>query len=126
MKGRRDRHDGLIGLLDLVLWWALLLVLALAMAAWLLTVPWPAAAHDPYMDWRQPDNPGASCCHGEDCRPTRAYIGEDGRWRAWDGLGWIIVPASKLLPTDLARDGRSHLCERAGRVLCFSPTGPKG
>ena len=33
MKGRRNRHDGLIGLLELVLWWALLLVLGLAMAA---------------------------------------------------------------------------------------------
>ena len=86
----------------------------------------PAWSHDPYTHWRQPDNPAASCCHGDDCRPTRAYMGEDGRWRAWDGLGWVIVPPGRVLPTDLAGDGRNHLCERAGRVLCFSPTMPKG
>ncbi|MFO1081853.1 MAG: hypothetical protein U1E23_14640 [Reyranellaceae bacterium] len=65
-----------------------------------------AYAHDPYGSWRQPDNPAVSCCNGQDCRPTRAYLGEDGRWRAWDG--------------------RSHLCEAGGHVYCFSPTSPKG
>lgn len=85
-----------------------------------------AGAHDPYTNWRVPENPAVSCCHGEDCRPTRAYMGEDGRWRAWDGLGWVIVPPGTVLPTDLAGDGRNHLCIRAGRVLCFSPTMPKG
>lgn len=84
-----------------------------------------AGAHDVYKDWRVPENPAVSCCHGEDCRPTRAYMGDDGRWRAWDGRQWVVVPPGNLLPTDLARDGRNHLCERAGRVLCFSPTKPK-
>ncbi len=100
--------------------------LAGALAAWLVTAPWPAHAHDPYGHWRQPDNPAASCCHSDDCRPTRAYMGEDGLWRAWDGRQWAIVPPGKVLPTDFAGDGRSHLCERAGRVLCFSPGQVRG
>lgn len=101
-----------------------MLVLIAAGLLWLATRA--AWSHDPYSHWRQPDAPAVSCCHGIDCRPTRAYMGEDGLWRAWDGLGWAVVPAGKVLPTDLAGDGRSHLCERAGRVLCFSPTSPKG
>lgn len=112
-------------LLELVLAWALMLAAGCSLALWLVTVPWPAAAHDPYSTWMQPDAPGMSCCHGQDCRPTRAYLGEDGHWRAWDGRQWLVVPSRKLLPTDHAGDGRNHLCERAGRVLCFSPTGPK-
>lgn len=104
--------------------WAGMLVVIAAGLLWLGLAT--AGAHDPYSNWRKPDNPAVSCCHGEDCRPTRAYVGEDGRWRAWDGLGWVVVPPGSLLPTDLAGDGRNHLCERAGQVLCFSPTMPKG
>jgi hypothetical protein len=124
MKARVGRQS--IPWQQLTLWYALLLSAGLALAGWLVAVPWPAWAHDPYSSWRKPDNPAVSCCHGIDCRPTRAFMGEDGRWRAWDGLGWVIVPPGTVLPTDLAGDGRSHLCERAGRVLCFSPTTPKG
>lgn len=104
-----------LGMLTLIA--AGLVWLGLATAAW---------AHDIYQDWRQPDAPAVSCCHGQDCRPTRAFMGEDRRWRAWDGRQWVSVPPGKVLPTDLAGDGRNHLCERAGRVLCFSPTRPKG
>ena len=84
-----------------------------------------AAAHDPYTDWKQPGS-GASCCNGQDCRPVRAYVGEDGLWRAWDGVRWLKVPADKLLPVDFAKDGRSHLCSTAdGHVYCFSPGVPR-
>lgn len=82
--------------------------------------------HHVYQDWLQPGSK-VSCCDNRDCRPTRAYLGEDGRWRAWDGQGWIIVPPAKLLPSDLAKDGRNHLCASpSGEVYCFSPTSPKG
>ena len=98
---------------------AMLIVLAL------LAVIGRADAHDIYSDWQRPDV-GGSCCNAADCRPTRAFLGDDGRWRAWDGRGWLVVPPSKLLPTDKAGDGRSHLCAAPdGRVFCFSPTSPK-
>lgn len=112
--------------LAIVIWWAVMLAGGLTLAAWLVAVPWPAWAHDPYSTWQQPDVPGMSCCNRDDCRPTRAYLGDDGRWRAWDGLGWLVVPPGKMLPTDLAGDGRSHLCERGGRVLCFTPGQVRG
>lgn len=83
-----------------------------------------AAMHDQYREWTQPDN-GVSCCHDEDCRPTRAYRDEDGQWHAWDGKRWVAIPPNKLLPTDKAGDGRNHLCERWGTVYCFSPTSPR-
>ena len=84
-----------------------------------------AEGHDTYSTWQRPDV-GGSCCNDSDCRPTRAYLGEDGRWRAWDGLGWIIIPPGKVLPTDLAKDGRSHICASPeGAVYCFSPAGPR-
>lgn len=85
-----------------------------------------AQGHDVYRHWRAPDNPHLSCCNDEDCRPTRAYMGDDGLWRAWDGLAWLTVPAGRVLPTDFAGDGRSHLCERSGAVLCFTPGQPRG
>ena len=80
--------------------------------------------HDTYKDWRIPTNPLASCCHDEDCRPTRAYVDQDG-WHAWNGERWLSVPDAALLPQDLAKDGRNHICEKGGYVYCFSPTGPK-
>ena len=85
-----------------------------------------AQGHDVYKHWRAPDNEHLSCCNNEDCRPTRAYMGDDGLWRAWDGLSWLTVPAGRVLPTDFAGDGRSHLCERSGAVLCFTPGQPRG
>ncbi|MEI8154996.1 MAG: hypothetical protein WCG92_25980 [Hyphomicrobiales bacterium] len=49
-------------------------------------------AHDPYSTWTSPDNPNLSCCNDADCRPTRAYLVDDGLWRAWDGIVWLTVP----------------------------------
>lgn len=84
-----------------------------------------AVAHEPYSNWKQPGS-GASCCSDHDCRPVRAYLGEDGLWRAWDGAHWLTIPADRLLPADFAKDGRSHLCSTPdGWVYCFSPSEPK-
>lgn len=83
------------------------------------------AGHDAYKEWKQPGT-GASCCNDADCRPTRAYMGDDGLWRAWDGHRWLTVPADKVLPTDHAKDGRSHFCEMNGVVFCFSPGQVRG
>lgn len=85
-----------------------------------------AEMHDIYKHWQQPDNPSGSCCHDADCRPTRAYRDDDGHWHAWNGRSWLTVPAGKVLPTDFAGDGRSHICEKSGYVYCFTPTVPKG
>ena len=68
-----------------------------------------------------PLNPGTSCCNNADCRPTRAFVDGEGRWRAWTGSAWLIVPQERMLPADYAGDGRSHLCENDGFVYCFSP-----
>lgn len=86
----------------------------------------PAWSHDPYSDWVAPDNPGLSCCHGADCRPTRAFMANDGLWRAWNGRMWLPVPPGRVLPTDYAGDGRSHLCEKLEVIYCFTPSEPKG
>lgn len=84
-----------------------------------------ARGHDIYSGWSPPDNPNASCCSDADCRPTRAYVDEEGRWRAWSGLAWLPVPWERILPTDFAHDGRSHLCEKDGHIYCFTPGPPR-
>lgn len=82
--------------------------------------------HDMYQQWRTPANPAVSCCNAEkpdgsgDCRPTRAYVGDDGLWRAWNGYLWLTVPADRVLPPDYAGDGRSHLCEKGTYIYCFT------
>ena len=81
----------------------------------------PARSHDIYKDWRKPDNPAVSCCNDSDCRPTRAYMGEDGLWRVWIDGKWVAVPRDVVLPTDYAKDGRSHVCEKGGHFYCFTP-----
>lgn len=85
-----------------------------------------AQGHDIYKHWSPPNNPKTSCCNDSDCRPTRAFKGDDGQWRAWNGLKWLPVPPERVLPTDLAGDGRNHLCEKGEFIYCFSPTTPKG
>jgi hypothetical protein len=80
-----------------------------------------AQMHDLYKGWHPPGNPFTSCCNDADCRPTRAFVDEEGRWRAWNGSGWLIVPQERVLPADYAGDGRSHLCEKEGFVYCFTP-----
>lgn len=82
-----------------------------------------AEHHDEYRHWKQPGN-GMSCCNDQDCRPTRAYLTEEG-WRAWDGTRWLLVPPSAVLSVR-AKDGRTHLCATpAGHVYCLVPADPK-
>jgi hypothetical protein len=40
---------------------------------------------------------------------------------AWSGALWLLVPQERVLPTDYAGDGRSHLCEKEGFIYCFTP-----
>ncbi len=84
-----------------------------------------AELHDVYKAWHPLDNPKTSCCNNADCRPTRAYVDDNGTWRAWNGLRWLLVPSDRVLPTDFAGDGRSHLCENAGYIYCFTPAPPR-
>lgn len=102
--------------------------LAFVFAALCILIAWrgPAQGHEPYTNWRQPSNPAVSCCDSADCRPTRARINDAGNWEAWNGTHWLVVPWGRVLPTDYAHDGRSHLCEKSGLVYCFSPAEPKG
>jgi hypothetical protein len=80
-----------------------------------------AEGHDIYKRWTPPKNPNTSCCNNADCRPTRAYVDDEGRWRAWNGAMWLIVPPDRVLPPDFAGDGRSHLCEMEQFIYCFTP-----
>jgi hypothetical protein len=95
------------------------LLICLAIVA-LIAFAKDGKAHDPYTGWMRPGTT-MSCCNKDDCRPTRAYLGDDGIWRAWDGDKWLLIPAHALLPTDYAKDGRSHLCEKNGMIFCFTP-----
>ena len=91
-----------------------------------------AENHNMYKDWKRPDV-GGSCCNAQtpddpagDCRPTTAYLGDDGWWRARirpGPNGFAVVPPNKIL--NRAGDGRCHVCERNGSVLCFQPCDPK-
>lgn len=100
------------------IFWSLVIVFAVAIAheAW---------GHGPYSDWTVPGNPNSSCCNDSDCRPTRAYVDDNGEWRAWNGVTWLVVPPERILPTDYAGDGRSHLCEKGGYIYCFTPGPPR-
>ncbi len=85
-----------------------------------------AEMHHFYKSWRTPGNPAVSCCHDEDCRPTRAKQDSDGNWLAWNGYKWLLVPKRALMPPNEAGDGRSHICERQEYIYCFTPSEPKG
>ena len=80
-----------------------------------------AGMHDIYQHWHPPLNPGTSCCNNADCRPTRAFVDGEGHWRAWNGSAWLVVPQERVLPTNYAGDGRSHICEKEGFIYCFTP-----
>ena len=89
-----------------------------------------AENHDWYKDLTQPGT-GYSCCNGSvngvegDCRPTRAYLQEDGVWRAMVNGHWVPVPPRVVLKS-LAPDGNSHICAgKSGMIYCFIGGSPK-
>jgi hypothetical protein len=89
-----------------------------------------AENHDWYKELKQPGT-GYSCCNGTvngiegDCRPTRAYIQDDGSWRALIDGRWVVVPPRVVLK-QLAPDGNSHICaSRSGLIYCFLGGSPK-
>lgn len=89
-----------------------------------------AENHDWYRNLRQPGT-GYSCCNGTadgregDCRPTRAYLSEEGTWQALVDGRWQPVPPSVVLK-QLAPDGNSHICAgKSGMIYCFIGGSPK-
>ena len=89
-----------------------------------------AENHDWYKDLKQPQT-GYSCCNGRssssdgDCRPTRAYINDDGMWYALLDGRWVPVPP-KVVLKQLAPYGSSHICaSQSGMIYCFLGGSPK-
>ena len=89
-----------------------------------------AENHDWYKDLKQPQT-GYSCCNGRtgttdgDCRPTRAYLNDDGMWYALLDGKWVPVPPRVVLK-QLAPDGSSHICaSKSGMIYCFLGGSPK-
>ncbi|MBS0526003.1 MAG: hypothetical protein JSS04_20405 [Proteobacteria bacterium] len=89
-----------------------------------------AENHDWYKDLKQPGT-GYSCCNGTtngidgDCRPTRAYLQDDGTWKAMVNGRWMPVPPRVVLQR-LAPDGNSHICAgKSGMIYCFIGGSPK-
>jgi hypothetical protein len=89
-----------------------------------------AENHDWYQQLKQPGT-GFSCCNGTangvdgDCRPTRAYLNDDGMWYALLDGRWVPVPPRVVL-RQLAPDGRSHICaSKSGMIYCFLGGSPK-
>jgi hypothetical protein len=89
-----------------------------------------AENHDWYNKLTQPGT-GYSCCNGTvdgtdgDCRPTRAYLSDDGTWHALIDGRWVTVPPKAVLK-QLAPDGNSHICaSRSGMIFCFLGGSPK-
>ncbi len=86
--------------------------------------------HDWYQELKQPGT-GLSCCNGTtndaegDCRPTRAYVSDDGQWYALLNGRWVPVPPRVVLK-QLAPDGSSHICaSKNGMIYCFLGGSPK-
>ena len=89
-----------------------------------------AENHDWYRELKQPGT-NMSCCNGTmngiegDCRPTRAYIDDNGIWHALMDGRWEIIPPRVVLQS-LAPDGGSHICaNRSGTIYCFMGGSPK-
>jgi hypothetical protein len=89
-----------------------------------------AENHDWYKELKQPGT-GYSCCNGRtatsegDCRPTRAYINDEGMWYALVEGRWVPVPPRVVLK-QLAPDGRSHICaSKSGMIYCFLGGSPR-
>jgi hypothetical protein len=60
-----------------------------------------------------------------DCRPTRAYLQQDGTWKALIDGHWMPVPPRVVLQR-LAPDGNSHICAgKSGMIYCFIGESPK-
>lgn len=85
-----------------------------------------AENHDWYQNLKQPGT-GYSCCNGSvngvegDCRPTRAYLGDDGVWRALINGRWERVPPNVVLPAEQNREPfTAHICvSKSGYIYCF-------
>jgi hypothetical protein len=89
-----------------------------------------AENHDWYQNLTQPDT-GFPCCNGStssvegDCRPTRAFLDEDGLWYALLDGQWVPIPPRVVLKR-LAPDGHSHICaSQSGVIYCFLAGSPK-
>ena len=89
-----------------------------------------AENHDWYKQLKQPGT-GYSCCNGTangiegDCRPTRAFLTDDGTWKALIDGRWLPVPPRVVLQK-LAPDGNSHICAgKSGMIYCFIGGSPK-
>ena len=89
-----------------------------------------AENHDWYKDLKQPGT-GYSCCNGTvngaegDCRPTRAYMNDEGVWYALLEGRWVQVSPNVVLD-QMAPDGRSHICANTfGHIYCFLRGSPK-
>jgi len=89
-----------------------------------------AENHDWYKELKQPGT-GYSCCNGPvngiegDCRPTRAFLQDDGTWKALIDGRWMPVPPRVVLKS-LAPDGNSHICAgKSGMIYCFIGGSPK-
>ena len=87
-----------------------------------------AENHDWYQKLNQPGTT-YSCCNGDkvggDCRPTRAFLGDDGFWHAQIDGRWVTVPRRAVLG-QMAPDGNSHICaSKGGYIFCFIGGSPK-
>jgi hypothetical protein len=87
-----------------------------------------AENHDWYSKLKQPGTT-YSCCngneHGGDCRPTHAFLGDDGFWHAQVDGRWTTVPKRAELDQP-APDGSSHICaSKGGYIFCFIGGSPK-
>lgn len=89
-----------------------------------------AQNHDWYQDLKQPGT-GYSCCNGSargnegDCRPTRAYQDDEGRWFALLNGRWVAI-APQVILEPMSPDGRSHICANPyGRIFCFLRGSPR-
>lgn len=84
-----------------------------------------AEQHDWYRTLVHPFT-GRPCCDDRDCRPTRAYVDDEGMWRAMLDGQWVIVPNDAVL-RKVSPDGRSHICaNERGIIFCFVGGVPKG
>jgi hypothetical protein len=92
-----------------------------------------AEQHHQYQEWKPTTGKG-SCCNGEDCRPVKARVEDDGSWSVWipEFRRWVPVPAFAVGEPDRFGDGRSHVCSTKPlptlpvfHIFCFSPTGSK-